>query len=217
MRLLSCAAVAVALSSSLAAAQAPAAAPATAAGTKIGFLRSSVIVEQAPGRAEAEAMFRGYITGVRESLGKSRDSVEKLVADYTKTEATMSAATKTQKQNAIRAKQEELQGKQQQAEEAARQKQMELMQPITDLVKKAIDDVRAEEGYTVIFDVETQANPIVSIDKNLDLTDRVIAKLRVMPKPSPAAAAPAAKEPAKPAVGPVSAPAGISRPKPPAE
>ena len=196
----------------------PAAAHAQAAGVKIGFIRSQAVVETAPGRTDAEAAFRIYIEGVRGTLGKMRDSIEKLVADYQKTEATMTAAVKAQRQAAIRQKQEEAQAKQTQFEEAARQKQVELMQPITDLVKKAIDDVRAEEGYTVLFDVETQANPIVSIDKNLDVTDRVIAKLRLMPKPVVGAgAAKPATDAAKPAIGPVAAPAGVTRPKPPAE
>ena len=185
-----------------------------AAGVRIAFIRSQAVVEQAPGRTDAEAAFRAYIEVVRDQLGKMRDTLEKLVADYQKTEPSLTAAARTSRQTILRGKQEELQQKQQQFEEQARLKQVELMQPITDLVKKAIDDVRAEEGYTLIFDVETQANPIVSIDKNLDVTERVAAKLRLMPKPVVGAAA--AKEPAKAPVGPVAAPAGISRPKPPA-
>ena len=212
MRRIVCAALAGALT------LLPAAARAQTAGIKIGFIRSQAVVETAPGRSDAEAAFRAYIEGVREQLGKMRDTIEKLLTDYQKTEATLTAPVKAQKQAAIRAKQEEAQQKQQAFEEAARQKQVELMQPITDLVKKAIDDTRSDEGYTVIFDVETQANPIVSIDKNLDVTDRVIAKLRLMPKPVVGGAVPAAtKDAAKPAVGPVAAPAGVTRPKPPAE
>lgn len=192
----------------------PSAAMAQQAPVKLGFIRSQAVVETAPGRTDAEAAFRVYIEGVRSSLSKMRDTLEKMAGDYQKAEPTMAPAVKTTRQGAIRAKQEELQQKQQQYEEQARQKQVELMQPITDMVKKAIDDVRAEENYTMIFDVETQANPIVSIDKNLDVTDRVIAKLRLQPKPVAGAAA--AKDPAKVPVGPVAAPAGISRPKPPA-
>ena len=209
MRRILCAAVAVALS------LVPAASRAQTAGVKVGFIRSQAVVDQAPGRGDAEAAFRAYIESVRDQLGKMRDTVEKLVAEYQKAEAALTVADKAKRQQAIRTKQEAAQAKQTAFEEAARQKQVELMQPITDLVKKAIDDVRSEEGYTVIFDVETQANPIVSIDKNLDVTDRVVAKLRLMPKPVAGAAKP--KEAEKAPVGPVAAPAGISRPKPPAE
>ena len=184
------------------------------AGVKIAFIRSQTVVESAPGRADAEGAYRKEVEGFRAQLEKMGDTLQKMIAEYRKVEPTLTASQKQTRELTIRAKQEEMQKHQQQLEEQARSRQAELMQPITDIVKKAIDDVRSEEGYTVIFDVETQSNPIVSIDKNLDVTDRVIAKLRLMPKPVVGGAA---KAPEKPPVGPVSAPAGIQRPKPPAE
>jgi hypothetical protein len=70
----------------------------------------------------------------------------------------------------------------------------------------------------MIFDMGAQSNPVVAMDKNLDLSDKVIAKLRTMPAavpaPAPAArpATPAATPaPARPA-GPVTQPAGVRRP-----
>ncbi len=51
-------------------------------------------------------------------------------------------------------------------------KQQELLQPILDKVKRAVDNVRLKEKYDVIFDVST-GNP-VSIDKKLDLTTLVL-------------------------------------------
>ena len=189
-----------------------------AAGLKIAFIRSQAVVEQAPGRTDAEAMYRKEVEGYRVQLEKMGDTLQKMIAEYRKVEPTLTASQKQTRELSIRAKQEEMQKRQQSLEEQARSRQQELMQPITDIVKKAIDDVRSEEGYTVIFDVETQANPIVSIDKNLDVTDRVVARLRLMPKPVVGgAAAKAPEKPEKAPVGPVSTPAGIQRPKPPAE
>jgi len=65
-----------------------------------------------------------------------------------------------------------------------------------------------EGGYSFIFDVAA-GTFIVSADKNLDITERVMAKMRLSaPKAAPAA---------KPApAGPTSAPAGITK-KPPTE
>ena len=213
MRSIHFAAVGGALLAALAAPTAGAQQPAV---VKIAFLRSQAVVEQAPGRADAEAIFRKDVEGFRTQLERMGDTLQKMIADYRKVEPTLAAPQKQTRELTIRAKQEELQKHQQGLEEQARSRQVELMQPITDMVKKAIDDLRAEEGYTVIFDVETQANPIVSIDKNLDVTDRVIAKLRLMPKPViGGTAASAAPKPEKGPVGPVAAPAGISKPKPP--
>ena len=50
-------------------------------------------------------------------------------------------------------------------------------------MKLAIEDVRVEGGYAFIFNAD-QGSPIVAADKNLDITDRVLAKLRSAPAPT---------------------------------
>ncbi|GEM_PF-993162 len=51
-------------------------------------------------------------------------------------------------------------------------KQQELLQPLIDKIKKAVDNVRMKQKYDVIFDIST-GNP-VSIDKRLDLTALIL-------------------------------------------
>jgi outer membrane protein len=100
--------------------------------------------------------------------------------------------------------------------EQAEQRQAELMQPIMDNVRKALDDFRGEGGYAFIFDI-ANAPFIVAADRNLDVTDRVIAKLRTMGAPK---AATPARPPTTPAAGPAARPAGVqARPttRPPTE
>ena len=41
-----------------------------------------------------------------------------------------------------------------------------------------IESVRAEGNYAIIFDVSTQGGNIVTADKSLDLTDKVIEQLK---------------------------------------
>ena len=79
------------------------------------------------------------------------------------------------------------------------------MQPILDRVKQAIEDLRIEGGYSFVLNVD-QGSSIVAMDKNLDITDRVLAKLRG----STQAAAP------RPATGaPAATPSGVTRPQTP--
>jgi len=54
-------------------------------------------------------------------------------------------------------------------------KQQELLQPVIDKIKKAIDNVRIRSKYDVLFDISA-GNP-VSIDKRFDLTVDVIDEL----------------------------------------
>jgi hypothetical protein len=74
------------------------------------------------------------------------------------------------------------------------------VQPILDRVKGAIEDVRVEGGYSFILNAD-EGSSIVAMDKNLDLTEKVLAKLR---------SGGAATKPTTPA--PAGAPSGVTRP-----
>jgi outer membrane protein len=88
---------------------------------------------------------------------------------------------------------------------------MELVKPIMDQIRKVLDDIRQEEGYAFILDAGSEAGVIVAADRNLDITEKVIARL----KPVTASAAPSAAKPdSAKALGPRPAPAGVTRPKP---
>ena len=86
------------------------------------------------------------------------------------------------------------------------------MAPITDQVKKVIDDIRIEEGYAIILDNAPGAGNIVAADKNLDITDKIVSRLHATPASK--IAAPAATKPGAPA-----SPAGVGKPpvKPPTQ
>ena len=93
-----------------------------------------------------------------------------------------------------------------------------MLQPILDQIKLALEDVRVAGGLDAIFDVGQNAT-IVAVNKNLNLSDRVIARLRVLGAPVIAGPEPEAAGrrhgAAKPSGLPVSTPAGIGRPPTP--
>jgi outer membrane protein len=185
----------VALLSGGAAAQAP---------QKLAYIRSSVLLEQAPGRAEAEAQFDKETNGFREQIKRMSDSLNTMVGDFEKVQASLSATARETRGKAIQTKEAEYQRRTREIEQRAQQRQGELVQPILDRVKQAIEDLRIEGGYAMIFNAD-QGSAIVAMDKNLDITDRVLAKLRATTAvaPRPAAGAPAA------------APSGVTRPQTP--
>ena len=175
---------------------------------KIAFVNSQALMEAAPGRPAAESLLTKEGEGYRAQLTKLQDSVNALLTKYQKDEPTLTAATKDSRQKAIQALETDLQAKQLQFQQAFAQRQSEVMAPITDVVKKVLDDIRNENGYAMILDNAPGASNIVSADKNLDITDKVVSRLR-------ATAAPvrATTTPQKP--GAATSPAGVTRPKPP--
>lgn len=177
---------------------------ASAQGQKFAFVNSQAILASAPGRADAEAQFEKDMTSVRAQMTKLQDSLNALSEQFAKEEVSLSPAAKEARLKTLREKESTWQQQAQKLQEQAQTRQEELMAPIMENVRKVLDDVRAEGGYSFIFDVAAGAF-IVAADKNLDITDRVLAKLRLS---APKAAAP------KPA-GPAAAPAGLSTKKPP--
>jgi Skp family chaperone for outer membrane proteins len=132
-----------------------------------------------------------------------------MVATYRKVEPTLTQAQKTTRESKIGEYQTEVQQKMQELDQTSQQRQMEINRPLVDQVKLALEDLRVEGGYTMIFDIGGNVNPVVAWDKNLDITDRVTAKLRTQPIP---ALGGKTVVPAKPAGAPVSAPAGVKPP-----
>ncbi len=184
---------------------------------KIAFINSKDLLERAPGRAAAEASLDKELGGYRTQVQRMEDSLQTLVAQYDSTQEKLTADQRTERQKAIVARRTEYGQRIQAIQQQAAQKEEELVRPIMDMVKRALDDERAASGYTMIVDLAAQSSPIVAFDKNLDITERVLSRLATM-KPAPVVARPnAGAAPAgRPTTGaPAATPAGVTRPKPP--
>ncbi len=193
----------IALSLPLAAAAAQTQAP-----LKIAYVNPQALMAAAPGRAAAESLLNKEGESYRAQLQTLQDSVNNMLAKYQKDEPTLTAAQKDSRQKAMQALETELQGKNAQFQQQFQQHENEIMAPVTEQVRKVLDDIRTEGGYALILSNDPQGSPIVSADKNLDITDRVVARLRtVAATTKPAAAKPGGAPPA---------PAGVTR-KPPTQ
>jgi len=192
---------------------------------KVAYVDTRELLDKAPGRTDADAQWKKEAQALQDQVTRMQDSLQGMISAYQKAEAGLSPAARETRQRSIGEREQEYQTRTQALDLQAQQRQAQLLQPIIEQIKVALEDVRKEEGLTLILDVGSQGNPIVAIDKNLNITDKVLVKLRSMPvpqvaapaaKPAAPAAAPAATKPptAAPA-GPVSAPAGAAKPKVP--
>jgi outer membrane protein len=180
---------------------------------KIGYIKSQTILANAPGRAAAETQFEKEMTTYRAQVQRMGDSLNTLIADYNKQEVSLSPQAKETRQKDIRAKEEEYQRRTQELQQQVRSREAELVRPIMEQINKVIDELRAEEGYSMIFDAENQAGVVVAADKNLDLTEKVLARLRAVGPPT-SASRPAGTTPQRPAAPAAQQPSGVQRPKP---
>lgn len=176
---------------------------------KFAYLNSQLVMQAAPGGAEAAATLQRELAGYQAQIQRMGDSLQALVTEYNKAELTLSPAAKETRQKAIRAREDEFEKRRQTLEQQAQNRQLELMRPIQELVSKTIETIRTEDGYTMIFDIAAAPGVLVSADRNLDITDRVIARVQAS---RPTAARP---DSGSRTGAPVAAPSGVTRPKPP--
>ena len=98
-----------------------------------------------------------------------------MIQQFEQQQLTLSPQARETQGQSIQAKQDEYNQRAQELEGEAGRRQAELVQPIMDQVTEAIDQIRTEGGYAIIFDLSAQA--IVSADPNLNMTQAVIDRL----------------------------------------
>ena len=181
------------------AAQAP---QGTATPAKIAYINSAALLAQAPGRAEAEAQFDREVGVYRQQIQRMDDSLKTLVAAFDRNAAKMDSVAREARRTSIGRREAEYQTRARGLDSTMQVRQAQLVKPIMERVQAVIEAIRTEDGYSMIFDVGNQTSVVVAADKKLDLTDRVLARLKAQGIP-----------PAAPASGAVPQPAGVTRPK----
>jgi len=197
-------AASVALSTSLifvgiAGAQATQAPPSPA---KIGYINSAQLLQQAPGRAEAEAQFDREVGVYRQQIQRMDDSLKTMMTTFDRDAGKLDSTTREARRTSIGQKEVEYQQRARGLDSTMQARQAQLVKPIMERVQAVIETIRAEDNYSVILDVGAQVSVVVAADKRLDLTDRVLARLKSQGIPA-----------APPVSGAVPQPAGVTRPK----
>jgi outer membrane protein len=173
-----------------------------AAPARIAYINSALLLQQAPGRAEAEAQFEREVGVYRQQIQRMDDSLRTLVVAFDREAPKLDSAARETRRKSIGQREVEYQMRARGLDSTMQARQAQLVKPIMERVQSVIEAIRTEDGYAMIFDVGAQTSVVVAADKKLDLTERVLARLKSQGIP-----------PAAPASGAVPQPAGVTRPK----
>ncbi len=163
---------------------------------KLGFINSAAILAEAPGRAEAETRFKNEVTAYQAQLQRMSDSLQTMAAAFEREAPRLDSAMRITRARTIQERETAYQTRARTLDEQMQNRQGELIRPIMENLQKIIEQVRAEDGYAMIFDVANQASVIVAADKALDITPKVLARVKAAPAPAPVAAGPTTPQPA---------------------
>jgi outer membrane protein len=158
----------------------PAAADAggAAGAPKIGFVNIQAILKQTPGYAKAESTFAKELDGYRGEVNKLQASLDSAAQDFEAQSAVLNPSQRAAKRKDLEGQQEKLQQRTQELQQRAATRERELLDPIQARVNSVIEGIRAAGNYAIIFDVSAPGNGIVTGDKSLDLTQRVLDQLQ---------------------------------------
>ncbi len=148
-----------------------------AQGVKIGFINDDQIKESYPDWTRAQEQMDIEMKAWDDEAVAKQTELEELVTEYEKQKLILSDDKKREREAAIRVKRESLDAYTRQVygpNGTAERKQMELISPLLERVNTAIQLVAEEDGYDVVF---TLQSGLGYIKPTLDVTDKVLDKL----------------------------------------
>lgn len=151
------------------------AAPA-AAQVKIGFVNSQRVLAEAPGVAQVQQTLEREMPRLRAPLDSLEASLQAQQTQLQQQQATLTPAVREQRQQALQQQFQAYQQRAQQLEQQAQQRQQQLVAPVMQQINATIETLRREGGYTYIMD--SSQGSILAVDPTLDLTDRLLQRLR---------------------------------------
>jgi outer membrane protein len=199
----------------LAGASAPLEAQTTSA-QRFAYVDTRGILEAAPGRADAEAALQKEAAGWQAQITRMQDSMNTMIAEFQKASPAMTPTVKEKRTKEIQDKQGEFEKRNNDINAEAERRRTEMLQPILDQIKIAIEDTRQAMGLSNIIDVGQRATTVAGQESERhrprDRETAAHAAAAATKADSPKSAVPA---PSKPPSGPISAPAGVGRPTTP--
>ena len=162
-------AVSVAVPESLAAQQ---------GGSKVAYVNTQAILKQTPGYVKAESTFTKELETYRVEVQKLQASLDSAASDFDQQSVMLSPTQRAAKRKDLQGQQQKLEQRTQELQQRAATRERELLDPIQSKVNSVIEGVRAAGNYAIIFDVSAPNNGIVTADKSIDLTQKVIQQLK---------------------------------------
>jgi len=147
---------------------------------KFGHIDLQGLIQVMPERATAEADFNKFQGELEGLLGNMQKELQTLFDEYQKLGADASEIVKNAKAQDIQDKQTRIQNFQATAQQQLNQKQTELLKPVFDKAKGAIETVAKEKGLVYVFDVSGELGTVLyKSNESLDILPLVKAKLAI--------------------------------------
>ncbi|MGH7524153.1 MAG: OmpH family outer membrane protein [Gemmatimonadales bacterium] len=146
--------------------------------SKVAIVQGAMILNSMPKYLQAESLLVKDQDAYKLEISKLQGALDSAGANFQDKSALLSATQKTAEQRKLQDQYAQLQQHTTELEQKLSTRRQELIAPIEQRVQDMIDGMRAEYGCAIILDANAQGSGIASIDKSIDLTQRVIDRLK---------------------------------------
>lgn len=153
---------------------------------KTGHINLNDLLLLLPERKKAEADIQEFAKQLEGQLKTMRAEYENKISEYQSKEAMMTDPVKLDRQKEIANLEERIQNFQQTAQESLQKKQNDLLDPMIEKCRKAIEEVAKENGYRTVID--SSQGVLLYGDAADDLMTLVKKKMGITDSPAPAPA-----------------------------
>jgi len=155
----------------------PLAAQRTAAPVRIGLVDSRKLLQEMPGRAQAESQFALEMANARTLVHSATDSMRAAVDELSRTEADLRPQQRESAMMIMRARELALEDMVSQLNLITSKRLEELQGPLIERMRVAVKAVRARERLALVFDLANM-DGVVDWADELDITTLVLEELR---------------------------------------
>lgn len=171
------------------------------ASSKIGSADIGYIFSQLPEMKQIETELKSTQTQLKNQIDGKYQEFQKKLTDYNANLNTMLEAVRQNTERELQQMQQNLEKLQADAQTTISTKEAQLMEPVQKKIGNAINEVAKENGFTFIINSQVaQQDVILYGDEKMDISDLVLKKLGITPKPP--ATTPATKPATTPATQP---------------
>ena len=145
---------------------------------RIAFVKARAVLQSMPGYAKAESTYAKEAQTAQAEADRMQAGWDSTLATYQQSSAMLSASARAAREKTLNVQGDSLRARLQRIKERVDARERELLTPMQTRLQAIIDGIRAEGNFSAVIDLDNPySQNIVSYDKSLDITERVVRRL----------------------------------------
>jgi len=154
-----------------------------AEGYKFGFVDAQKVLENSKEGKRVKAGMEDYLKPRQKIIDDQKEELRKIEEDLSRQSSVLSAEAKRTKEEDFRKRLADYQRRAMELNEEVQAKKLDVLKDFNHKLEEAVRQIAEKEGFTFVFDKNSEGGALVYARENYDLTARVIDQVDKNGKP----------------------------------